>query len=194
MDSTNIDSAQNYYNPARKRSFFYSRLFVILSMVVLVIGLSINISLLYSNQKTSTTSHAASQDTLPSLPAGCIYEKANNKVGIVCPTPDLSQQTTKQMKEKYPIVITLPSLPVQCHYFTTNNGYKIACANPLPQIPNTPVTLPPACSTIANSNTIRCLDEKNQPINVQLPLLPQGCSYSKGPGGLVIACLVSSTQ
>jgi hypothetical protein len=196
MESTNIDSAQHYYNAARKRSFFYSRLFVILSMFILIIGLSFNLSLLYSNQKTTVASHAATKDsdgTLPKLPSNCLYTTVNNKVEIVCPSPTPSPVDEKHARSNYPIAITLPQLPAACYYQTTNAGYAISCANPQTIIPPTQVPLPGGCapSKIASDKSISCTDKANKNVLVPLPELPQGCNYNTSQTGVFIACVVN---
>src|SRR6185437_16930427 len=83
-------SASDYYNKYKKRSFFLSRITVLSSMVVLIVALGINISLLYSHSTSTVASHAASSENsttnLPSLPAGCDYQQVKGGFVVVCPT------------------------------------------------------------------------------------------------------------
>lgn len=193
MESANIDSAQHYYNTARRRSFFYSRLFVILSMFILLAGLGLNLSFFYSNQKTSVASHASSGDSpaeLPALPSGCAYQTQNNRSVVVCPSANPSAQPVEQTATQFPIAIELPQLPSQCHYQTTNKGYKVSCLNSQNPIPTTLVTLPQACSvpTRINNQLVQCKNASGKTVAVPLPKLPEGCEYIKQQNTLSIAC------
>ena len=162
-------------------------------MFILIIGLSVNISLLNSNQTTSVTSHAASKDsdgTLPSLPPNCLYQTVNNKVEIVCPSPTPAPESEKHAVSHVPIAIDLPQLPATCHYQTSNTGYVVTCANPQTIIPQSPVVLPTKCTTNPNTTdqSVSCVDSTNNAVTVTLPDLPQGCTYIKSQAGIVIAC------
>lgn len=149
----NVETATSYYNDKRKRSFFLSRIFVIVSMVVLVAALGVNISVLYQQQRTSTTSEASSankQANLPDLPKGCEYQSKGKGVIVVCPTatpeaiqsaaptvssksytscvPGSQKDTLSCVDEKNQTeVVPLPSLPAGCLYKLTGRNYIIDC-------------------------------------------------------------------
>jgi hypothetical protein len=176
------ESIADYYNKSRKRSFFLSRLTVITSMFVLLIVLTINISLFYSNQKSTTQTHAAENENstklLPSLAQGCSYQQVNGKVTIVCntPTPTVS----------VPINIVLPQLPQQCSIETTTDGNKITCTTIVP-IPTVAVTLPPMCKTANQADKVTCT-ENARTVTVPLPSIPEGCSYTLHNGENFVIC------
>src|SRR5215469_10300629 len=106
-------SASDYYNKYRKRSFFLSRITVLSSMVVLVLALGINISLLYSHSANTIASHAAGhenpQTSLPSLSAGCEYQQVKGGFVVACPTATPTPAVT------VPINVAIPQLPPQCN-------------------------------------------------------------------------------
>ena len=184
----NLETPISYYNKTRKRSFFFSRMFVMLSMVVLVIALSVNISFLYSQERTTTTSHASTPESeqvaLPSLAAGCTYQPATNSKGykVVCPTSLPTQSAQTATASAASIIVTLPNLPPQCQYAVSTNGYSLRCTALQAPIPTVAVTLPQSCSVTANqSNPIQCTNEKDTSIITTIPKLPSGCVY-KGIG------------
>lgn len=167
------ESASTYYNNYRKRRFFFSRLTVLTSMLVLVIALGINISLLYSHDNSTLSSHAAEpenpQKLLPSLPAGCSYQQTTKGLAVVCPTP------TSTINPAIPINVALPQFPPQCTLESSSTGSKVSCSAIVP-IPTTPVILPAICEAASQSAGAVC-NENNQQITVPLPSLPGGCSY-----------------
>ncbi len=195
---SNLDVAQNYYNSSRKRSFFFSRLFVISSMLVLLIALMVNISFLYSQERTSTTSQASSQNAqkfLPSLPAGCEYEQIGKGFKINCPqiSPTLAAKLANTAT--FPVDIELPNLPAQCKYQTSNGGFAVKCASPLPPVPTVAVNISPSClATLEGGpNTLACKDANNQTVQVTLPALPKGCEYKQITGMFYVDCNMSGT-
>jgi hypothetical protein len=177
-------SASDYYNKYRKRSFFLSRLTVISSMAVLILALGINISLLYSHSQNTITSHAAEaqnpQTILPSLPAGCEYQQIKGGLKVVCPTP------TPTIAVTVPINVALPQLPPQCTISTTTTGSAVHCTTAIP-IPTVAVTLPTTCSVTSQTNTLSCNDN-NKIVPVPLPSLPSGCSYALTQGKYYVVC------
>jgi len=159
----NPEPLSSYYNLSRKRSFFLSRFFVLTSLLILVIGLVVNISFLYSQQRTNTNSRAASsnpQSTLPSLPAGCEYQQSGDNFKVVCPSITPAQHIIPINS----ITIELPKLPSQCSYETTTQGYVLTCISPKPPIPT-----------------------------VALPSLPEGCNYKKIGENYSIDCNTNTT-
>jgi hypothetical protein len=184
----NQETPVSYYNSKRKRSFFFSRIFVLFSMFVLIIALSINVSFLYSQEKTSTTSKASNNEQipLPSLPAGCEYQPTNTGKGftVVCSTPTPSQpvKPTTATTSAASVAVTLPNLPPQCSYTLTSDGYLLKCQSTQTPIPTTAVTLPQSCATTTNPvNPIKCAEAKDTSEITTLPKLPLGCVY-KGVG------------
>src|SRR5579864_2926042 len=117
------ESASAYYNKYRKRRFFFSRLTVLTSMLVLIITLGINISLLYSHDNSTTQSNAAGhenpQKLLPSLPIGCSYQQTTKGLSVVCPTP-----TPTETASAVSINVALPQLPPQCILESSSGGSK----------------------------------------------------------------------
>lgn len=182
MDPTQ-ESASTYYNKYRKRRFFFSRLTVLTSMLVLIITLGINISLLYSHDKSTVTSHAAmeqnTQQLLPKLPKGCIYQKSTNGLEVVCPTPTPTIAMV-------PINVALPQLPPQCSLESSTKGSIITCTKIVP-IPTVAVTLPLSCQTASQSATVNCY-ENNKLMPVPLPSLPDGCMYKLFANKYYVVC------
>lgn len=189
MELKNIQSAQDYYNHGRRRSFFFSRLFVMFSMVILLIVLGINVSIL-SSQNTNTSSHASSDEetmrALPSPPAGCEYHKVNGALSILCSTPTPKKDT----QNDFSLVISLPELPLGCHFQTTQRGYKLSCAQSQSSINPSVVTLPGFCHLVTNlqDKSVVCTNPSGQTQNVPLPPLPQGCDYQRGESILSVVC------
>lgn len=170
-------TAETYYDKNRKRSFLFSRITVVTSMLVLVVALTINISLLSSQERTSTKSRASApvnnQKTLPSLHAGCEYQPTKNGFKVVCPTPTLKQTALA------PINIELPKLPPQCILQTSTNGNKIQCSKSHEPIPTVPVSIPVSCASTNQTTILECREGTKQPVIVPLPPLPIGCDYAK---------------
>lgn len=149
-------------------------------MLVLVVALGINISVLYSDQRTSTTTRADSgnnQANLPDLPAGCIYETKENGVVVVCPTatPDISP--TIAVNPQFPVNVRLPKLPAQCEYMDSEKGIWVSCTSAQPPIPTVAVRAYTSCIPSAEENTLDCSDDKDQVVQVLLPSIPGGCEY-----------------
>ncbi len=167
-------TAATYYNNDRKRSFLFSRITVMSSMFILVVALAINISLLSSQEKTSTQSRAsvpqADKSTLPSLAAGCEYQKVKDGFTVVCPTPTQIASV--------PIDIALPKLPPECSLQTSTTGNKIQCTTPHAPIPTVPVTLPISCTATNQTNIVQCTQGNKAPVMVSMPSLPEGCVYT----------------
>ena len=193
-----IESAQSYYNTKRKKSFLFSRMFVFVSMFLLLIALGINIALLNTHQRTTTSTQAAgiaATTSLPVLPTGCIYESNTNKVTVRCDGPTVAPSLDKTPNENgkmYPIDIPLPALAEGCQYLTTNDGYIVACENQTITIPETMVTPPLGCKvTKTGETTLSCSKVNQKETKVPLPPLPQGCNYktvASGNGSLSITC------
>ena len=167
-------TAATYYNKNRKRSFLFTRITVMTSMLVLVIALAINISVLSSQEKTSTQSRASVPQTdksnLPSLAAGCEYQKVKDGFTVVCPTPTQIASV--------PIDIVLPKLPPECSLQTSTTGNKIQCATPHGPIPTVPVVLPISCTITNQPNVVQCTEGTKKPVMVIMPTLPEGCVYT----------------
>lgn len=198
MEQPPIDSAQHYYNEARRKSFFYSRVFVIVSMLVLLVGLGVNITLLNTQQRTSTSSQAASnnnQDNLPSLPAGCEYHTQNKNVTIACTTPSPSAAFALSPAPSYPLSIDLPALPSQCKYQTSHKGYKVACQSLQTPIQTAVVSLPSGCVPFYDATNFlaQCTQQNGSKIKVNLPQLPEGCVYNRGESAFTITCNALTT-
>lgn len=178
-----IDSAEAYYTPNRKRSFLFSRISVVASMLVLVIALVINVSLLSAQNKTATQSHASEEPStknLPSLPAGCGYQRVTKGFQVVCMT------ATPEPTNTTAINVQLPQLPPQCSLQTFEGGNKIICTTGVP-IPTIAVTIPANCTTIAQANILSCRD-KGQNIMNPLPVLPDGCNYKQAGQNYFVVC------
>lgn len=192
-----LESAQHYYNPQRKRSFFYSRLFVVVSMLVLIVVLTINISVLYSEQRTSTTTQASNGQTqLPNLPKGCEYQSNDHgkDVKVVCTsaTPVQEQKPTNTPNAVSPISVGLPKLPQQCRYLITGTGYEVKCTAAQPPIPTVAVTTPIGCELTSNgpgTEAIRCREGNNKP--TPLPQLPKGCEYKTIGTNYFVSCVAT---
>lgn len=182
MDPTQ-ESASTYYNKYRKMRFFFSRLTVLTSMIVLIITLVINISLLYSHDKNTITTHAATeqniQQVLPKLPVGCLYKKTNKNYEVECPTPTPAVDPIS-------INVPLPALPPQCTLESSTSGSKIYCTLPVP-IPSVAVTLPSTCQTASQSASVSCI-ENNKQVLVPLPSLPESCQYKLLYGKNYVEC------
>jgi hypothetical protein len=181
------ESASAYYNKYRKRRFFFSRLTVLTSMLVLIVALGINISLLYSNDNSTIKSNAAApenpQKILPKLPSGCIYQQTKKGLAVACPTP------TPTPMAAVPINVALPQLPPQCTLESSTTGSKVSCTAIVP-IPTIPVTLPTTCQVASQSANVVC-NENNEAVPVPLPSLPTGCSYKLVLNKYYVACVAS---
>lgn len=149
----NFQSASTYYNKDRKRSFLFSRIAVITSMLVLVVALMLNLSLLNSPERSDTRSQASTnaltQDDLPPLPDGCVYQQLKDGPVVVCSTPtpeNAASASAATYTSCIPataigrtalictdtngqsVTVPLPSLPGGCTYQQTGETYSIACA------------------------------------------------------------------
>ncbi|MGI8420442.1 MAG: hypothetical protein ACR2LN_07440 [Candidatus Levyibacteriota bacterium] len=176
-------SAQAYYNKTRKRSFFFSRIGIVISMTVLVIALAINISVLYSQDRTNLQSHASTPPTtkdLPVLPKGCDYQKTNKGFKVVCATEAPSPTVTTNIN------VQLPQLPPQCSLQTSNGGNKVQCSKAVP-IPTVAVQLPPLCTATQQANTISC-QQQGKNFLTPLPSLPGGCVYKQAGNDYFVSC------
>jgi hypothetical protein len=184
MDPTQ-QSAADYYKKHRKHTLF-SRFTIISSMAILLIVLAINISALYSQEKSTTSSHASTPENvekfLPSLPAGCVYLHENGKVKINCPK---EKPTTAA---SVPINVALPELPPQCSLVTSTSGSVIHCSTVHPPIPTVPVTLPTTCIGVTPDKTVICKNAQGQNETIPLPSLPEGCSYSLVSNQYYVVC------
>jgi hypothetical protein len=178
-------TAAEYYKKHRKHSFF-SRLTIFSSMAILLIVLAINISVLYSQDKSTTTSHAATPEQieklLPSLPQGCIYQHENGKVKVECHKP------TPTIATIIPINVDLPKLPPDCSLTTSTTGSKIQCTDGNTPIPTVPVTLPANCTIANKPNSAACKNNSNDFVLVPLPSLPEGCSYKLVANQYFVVC------
>jgi hypothetical protein len=176
-------SANAYYSNNRKRSFFYSRVTVVTSMVVLVAALGINVYALY-NQQTTTQSRASQpvvqKNLLPPLPTGCEYQQTDNGLAVVCGSPTPAQAAVA-------LNVQLPQLPPQCSVQTSTKGNKIICTTSHAPIPTVPVTLPANC-TPSGTTTVSCTQPNNQKATISLPALPEGCSYEASGSGYFVVC------
>lgn len=177
-------TAADYYKKHRKHSFL-SRITIISSMGILLIVLALNISTLYSQEQTTTT-HASTGENvealLPSLPPGCHYSHGNNKITVAC------AQATPTLAVTIPITVALPQLPPQCSFVTSPGGSTIHCAAAHTPIPTVSVTLPTTCSIAQKPNTITCIGENQQKVSVQLPTIPDGCSYVLQGDAYYVVC------
>src|SRR6266568_1571449 len=184
MDPTQ-QSAAEYYKKHRKRSFF-SRLTIISSMTILLVVLSINVSALYSQDKSTISSNASTPENveknLPSLPAGCVYQHIQGKVKVDCP------KTAPTIVSTVPIDVQLPKLPPECSFETSTNGSKITCSSHTTPIPTVPVILPPTCVISYQQDSVACKNSSNQKVTVHLPSLPEGCSYSLVANNYYVTC------
>lgn len=176
-------SAETYYNQKRKRSFFYSRVTVFVSMIVLVGVLAFNVNSLY-NDPTVTQSRASEQpntNNLPKLPKGCEYKPVNNGFEVVCTTP-----TPEATPETSGINVQLPKLPPQCSIEALEGGNRVVCTTGVP-IPTAAVTLPANCIATAQANTVSCV-KNNKNVQTPLPSLPGGCSYKQVGQNYFVVC------
>jgi len=178
-------TAASYYNNHHKHTFQFSRTTLIGSMCVLLIALTFNILALYSQNTSTLQSHAAGNKTeqvLPQLPSGCIYQQVSGGMAVICP------KATPTPLPPVPITIALPQLPPQCSWQTTGNGNKVSCVgNPVP-IPTVAVTLPTQCSATDQNNVASCKDATNQNVTVPLPSLPGGCLYALLANKYYVVC------
>lgn len=181
------ESASAYYNKYRKRRFFFSRLTVLTSMLVLIVTLGINITLLYSHDnstiKSNASGHENPQKLLPSLPAGCDYKQTSKGLIVVCPTPTPNASASASA---VPINVALPQLPPQCTLESSSGGNKIYCTTAV-LIPTVPVTLPTSCQIASQSATITCT-MNNKPVAASLPSLPGGCTYTIKTNNYYVVC------
>ncbi len=182
-------SASDYYNKYRKRSFFLSRLTVFTSMAVLIVALVVNISLLYSQEKSTATTHADTPTNqtqlLPSLPVGCSYQQMKKGLAVVCPTPT-AIPTLTATASAVPINVALPALPPQCTIEASSTGSQLHCTAIVP-IPTVAVTLPPTCETGNQTNMLSCT-VNSKAVPVPLPSLPGGCSYTLRANQYYVVC------
>ena len=192
----NVETASSYYNDKRKQSFFLSRIFVIISMLVLVAALGINVSVLYQQERTSTTSQASSdtkQTNLPDLPKGCEYQSKGKGVVVVCPTAAPTITQTATTNAQFPVNVRLPKLPAQCEYVNSMEGTSIECTSAQPAVPTVAVTANTSCLPSAKKDMLDCTGERNQVVAVQLPALPGGCVYKLVGKNYVVDCNAAPT-
>jgi preprotein translocase subunit SecG len=138
------DKAGSYYTTNRKYSFFYPRVTVLVSMIILVITLVINIIIVYKHDKTSIQSQASTSEitqSLAAIPHGCSYQQTQQGLKVVCPQPTLIIPTDAATchpgmqsgtmicvdKKKQPQIIQLPILPKECRYVTIGTKTFIDC-------------------------------------------------------------------
>jgi hypothetical protein len=179
MEQSN-ETATTYYNDHRRRSFFLSRLFVVVSMFVLIVALGINISVLYSDQRNTGTTRADSgnnQTNLPALPEGCSYQTGENGTVVVCPTAIPEASPTVSANPQFPINVQLPKLPAQCEFMDSEKGIWVSCTSAQPPIPTVAVRSYTSCLPSSQKDTLECSDAQNQKVAVPLPSLPGGCEY-----------------
>lgn len=180
------ETASEHYNASGKRTFLFSRITVMVAMIVLVLTLGINIVVLTSTHNNTIKSNAYSpanpEKNLPSLPAGCSYQQAKKGLAVVCPTATPTPIAT------VPINVTLPKLPPQCTLETSQSGSIIHCSTPQTSIPTVPVTLPTNCVTTPQATIAACKDTEGKFIAVPLPALPGGCSYTLQSTKDYVAC------
>lgn len=168
-------TAESYYNKQHKHSFQLSRATLIGSMCILMIALTFNILALYSQNTSTLQSHAQSTKTeqvLPQLPSGCLYQKVNGGMAVVCP------KATPTPMPPVSINISLPKLPPQCGWQTTASGSAVSCGGTAVPIPTVAVTLPAQCAATDQNNSVSCKNSANQNVTVPLPSLPGGCMYA----------------
>lgn len=187
------ETATSYYNHSRKRSFFFSRLFVVFSMLILVIALGINISVLYSEERTSATtraSTAANQSNLPVLPKGCEYQSKEKRVIVVCPTATPELSPTLAANPKFPIAVELPELPASCDYEASGEGLAVKCTSTtaIILIPTVPVKTLTSCFPGTQKDTLVCSEAANEKVIVPLPPLPKGCEYQLVAKNYFVSC------
>lgn len=190
----NVETATSYYNSNRRKSFFLSRLFVLISMLVLVVTLSINVAILYSQQRTSTTTQAsgtANQNNLPDLPKGCEYQTKQNGVEVVCPTGAPEASPTLASNPKFPINVELPELPETCTYAASNGGFAVNCSTPNAIIPTAAVRTVTSCQVGTEKDTLICREVDDQKVVVPLPSLPEGCEYQVVARNYFVSCKAS---
>lgn len=186
MDPTQ-QSAAEYYKQHRKRSII-SRITILSSMAILLLILAVNISVLYSQDRSTTQSHASTpenvQNLLPSLPHGCAYEQVDGKVKVDCPKVSPTVAVT------VPINVVLPQLPPQCSFAASSTGSAVSCTAAHTPIPTVPVNLPATCTIAKDPNTVTCTYGNNQTVTMPLPKLPDGCSYVLGANRYYVDCEV----
>ena len=186
-----LESAATYYDTKRKRSFLYSRITVVVSMVILVAVLAFNVNVLYSD-KTALQSRASEHpntNNLPKLPKGCEYQPLNNGFQVVCETPTPAQAVAPTTSASA-IAVKLPQLPPACSLQTFEGGNRIICTTGVP-IPTVQVPLPANCVTTTQANTVSCV-ANNQKILNPLPSLPGGCSYKQIGSQYFVVCTPST--
>ena len=167
-------TAADYYKKHRKHSVL-SRITILSSMAILLVVLALNVSSLYSQDQSTATTHAATHENvenlLPSLPQGCRYIHVNNNITVECP------QITPTIALTVPINVALPQLPPQCNFVISPSSSAIQCTDSHTPIPTVPVNLPATCTITKEPNMVTCTDENKQTITMQLPKIPDGCSY-----------------
>jgi hypothetical protein len=187
MDPAQQTAAQ-YYNTGRKRTFLFSRVIVITSMLVLLIALGINIFVLNapntSTVKTNAYYPSNPEKNLPSLPAGCSYQQAKSGMTVVCPTTAPAPAGSSSAQ----IDVALPVLPSQCNFRTSATGDSLHCSAPNIPIPTIPVTFPDNCIATPQANIAACKNTENKIVAVPLPSLPAGCSYELQAGADYVIC------
>ncbi len=190
------ETATSYYNPSRKRSFFLSRLFVVFSMFILIIALGINISVLYSEERTSATTRASAANTqsnLPVLPKGCEYQSKDKGVIVVCPTATPELSPTLAANPKFPIAVELPELPAPCDFEASGEGLAIKCTSATAIIPTVPVRTLTSCLVGTEKDTLICREATNEKVIVPLPPLPKGCEYQLVAKNYFVSCKANGT-
>ncbi len=186
----NVETATSYYNAHRRKSFFLSRLFVLISMLVLIVTLGINVAVLYQ-QRTSATTRASGpvgQNNLPALPQGCEYQTKQNGVVVVCPTDKPNASPTLASNPEFPIKVELPELPEPCTYASSNGGFAVNCSSPNVVIPTSAVRTVTSCQVGTEKDTLICRETDNDKVVVPLPPLPQGCEYQVVARNYFVAC------
>jgi len=168
-------TAESYYNKHHKHIFQLSRSTLIGSMCILLIALTFNVLALYSQNPSTLQSHAQNTNTeqiLPQLPSGCMYQKVNGGMAVVCP------KATPTPMPPVSVNISLPKLPPQCNWQTTASGSAVSCGGTAIPIPTVAVTLPAQCAATDQNNAVSCKNTANQNVTVPLPSLPSGCMYA----------------
>ncbi|HVA97200.1 MAG TPA: hypothetical protein VND99_06095 [Candidatus Acidoferrales bacterium] len=178
-------TATEYYNITRKRSFLFSRFTVITSMVILMVTLGINIFALASPNTSNIKSNAYQDNpekNLPSPPAGCSYQRTKKGLAVTCPT------SAPTSANEFPVSVVLPKLPPECNLQASESGSMIKCTSPHTPIPTTPVILPVNCITTPQANITACKNNEDKIVAVPLPSLPGGCSYTQQSNKDFISC------
>jgi hypothetical protein len=178
-------TAADYYKKHRKHSIL-SRITILSSMAILLIVLALNVSTLYSQDQSTTTTHASTPENieklLPSLPQGCHYFHVNNTVKVDCP------KATPTAAITIPINVALPQLPPQCNFVTSPNGSSVQCTQSHTPIPTVTVNLPATCTPAHEPDTVTCTDKNKQTLSIQLPKIPDGCSYVLQANTYYVVC------